>query len=59
MWITKSNSDSDEMKKYFEDAKTYWTQLEPINNNVAKRVKDAGIKVVQNYCAMIEDKMLF
>ena len=41
------------------DVKTYWTQLELINNDAAQRVKDAGINVVQNYCAMIEHKMLF
>ena len=41
------------------DVKTYWTQLELINNEAAERVKDAGINVVQNYCAMIEHKALF
>ena len=42
-----------------EDVKTYWTQLELINNNAAQRVKDIGINVVQNYCAMVEHKALF
>jgi predicted CoA-binding protein len=41
------------------DVKTYWTQLELINNNAASRVKKAGINVVQNYCAMVEHKALF
>jgi predicted CoA-binding protein len=41
------------------DVKTYWTQLELINNNAAQRVKEAGINVVQNYCAMIEHRHLF
>ena len=41
------------------DVKTYWTQLELINNDAAQKVKDAGINVVQNYCAMIEHKALF
>jgi len=40
------------------DVKTYWTQLELINNDAAQRVRDAGINVVQNYCAMIEHKHL-
>jgi len=40
------------------DVKTYWTQLALINNDAAQRVKDAGINVVQNYCAMIEHKHL-
>lgn len=41
------------------DVKTYWTQLELINNDAAQRVKDAGINVVQNYCAMVEHRHLF
>lgn len=41
------------------DVKTYWTQLELINNDAAQRVKDAGINVVQNYCAMIEHREIF
>ena len=41
------------------DVKTYWTQLELINNDAAQRVKDAGINVVQNHCAMVEHKKLF
>ncbi len=41
------------------DVQTYWTQLELINNEAAQRVKDAGINVVQNYCAMVEHKALF
>jgi predicted CoA-binding protein len=40
------------------DVKTYWTQLELINNKAAQRIKDAGINVVQNYCAMVEHKAL-
>ncbi len=40
------------------DVKTYWTQLALINNDAAQRVKDAGINVVQNYCAMVEHKHL-
>ena len=41
------------------DVKTYWTQLELINNDAAQRVRDAGINVVQNYCAMVEHRNLF
>ncbi|MDQ7083632.1 MAG: CoA-binding protein [Sulfurovum sp.] len=41
------------------DVKTYWTQLELINNNAAQRIKDAGINVVQNHCAMVEHKAIF
>ena len=41
------------------DVKVYWTQLGLINNNAADRVKEAGISVVQNYCAMVEHRELF
>ena len=41
------------------DVKTYWTQLQLINNNAAERVKNTGINVVQNHCAMVEHKKLF
>lgn len=40
------------------DVKTYWTQLGLINNDAAQKVKDAGINVVQNHCAMVEHKAL-
>jgi len=40
------------------DIKTYWTQLALVNNNAAQRVKDVGINVVQNHCAMVEHKAL-
>jgi len=41
------------------DVKVYWTQLALINNNAADRVKEAGISVVQNHCAMIEHREIF
>jgi len=41
------------------DVKTYWTQLELIDNDAAQKVKDAGINVVQNFCAMVEHKAIF
>jgi len=41
------------------DVKVYWTQLELINNHAADKVKEAGIAVVQNYCAMIEHREIF
>jgi len=40
------------------DVKTYWTQLELIHNDAAQKVKEAGINVVQNHCAMVEHKRL-
>ena len=41
------------------DIKVYWTQLELINNEAADKVKEAGIHVVQNYCAMVEHRAIF
>ncbi len=41
------------------DVKVYWTQLGLINNDAADRVKEAGIAVVQNYCAMVEHREIF
>ena len=41
------------------DVKVYWTQLALINNEAADKVKEAGISVVQNYCAMIEHREIF
>ena len=40
------------------DVKVYWTQLGLVNNEAAQKVKDAGIHVVQNYCAMVEHRKL-
>jgi len=41
------------------DVKVYWTQLQLINNNAADKVKEAGIAVVQNHCAMVEHREIF
>ena len=41
------------------DVKVYWTQLQLINNKAAQKVKEAGIAVVQNYCAMVEHREIF
>lgn len=41
------------------DVKVYWTQLGLVNNEAADRVKEAGIAVVQNHCAMVEHREIF
>jgi predicted CoA-binding protein len=41
------------------DVNVYWTQLGLVNNEAADKVKEAGISVVQNYCAMVEHKAIF
>ncbi len=40
------------------DIKVFWGQQGLVNNNAAQKAKDAGIKVVQNYCAKIEHERL-
>jgi hypothetical protein len=40
------------------DVKVLWTQIGIINNNATQKAKDAGLNVVQNYCAMVEHKLL-
>jgi len=40
------------------DIKVYWTQMGLVNNEAGKRVKEAGISVVQSHCAMVEHKAL-
>lgn len=40
------------------DIKIFWAQLGIVNNVAAQKVKDAGMKVVQNMCTMIEHKAL-
>ncbi|OHE09576.1 MAG: CoA-binding protein [Sulfurimonas sp. RIFOXYC2_FULL_36_7] len=40
------------------DVKVFWAQKEIINNEAAKRAKDAGMRVVQNMCTMVEHRAL-
>jgi hypothetical protein len=40
------------------DVKVFWAQKEIVNNDAAKKAKDAGMKVVQNMCTMIEHRAL-
>ncbi|WP_152632429.1 CoA-binding protein [Aliarcobacter butzleri] len=41
------------------DIKTVWFQLGLANNEAAKKVKEAGLNVVQNKCTKIEHNSLF
>jgi len=36
------------------DVKVFWGQVGLVNNAAAQKAKDAGMKVVQNLCAMVE-----
>lgn len=40
------------------DIKVFWGQLGLVNNAAAQKAKDAGMKVVQNYCSKIEHQAL-
>ncbi len=40
------------------DVKVFWGQVGLVNNDAAQKAKDAGIKVIQNYCAMVEHREL-
>lgn len=40
------------------DIKVFWGQLGLVNNEAAKKAEDAGMKVVQNHCSMVEHRAL-
>ncbi len=40
------------------DVKVFWAQQGIVNNEAAKKAQDAGMRVVQNMCTMIEHKAL-
>nr|WP_321265700.1 CoA-binding protein [uncultured Sulfurimonas sp.] len=40
------------------DVKIFWAQQGIVNNAAAQKAKDAGMKVVQNMCSMVEHKAL-
>ncbi|WP_320036126.1 CoA-binding protein [Campylobacterota bacterium DY0563] len=41
------------------DVDTVWTQLGLVNNEAAKKAKEAGMKVVQNKCTKIEHREIY
>ncbi len=41
------------------DVKVFWAQIGIVNNNAAKKAEDAGMKVVQSHCSMVEHRTLF
>jgi len=40
------------------DVKVFWSQKGIVNNEAAKKAKDAGMKVVQNQCSMVDHRSL-
>jgi predicted CoA-binding protein len=41
------------------DIKVFWGQLGLVNNEAAKKAEEAGMKVVQNHCSMVEHRAIF
>ena len=42
-----------------KNVKVFWAQIGVVNNEAAKRAKDAGMKVVQNHCSMVEHRRIY
>jgi predicted CoA-binding protein len=40
------------------DIKVFWAQVGIVNNEASQKAKDAGMKVVQNQCAMVDHRNL-
>lgn len=40
------------------DIKVFWAQKGIVNNEAAQKAQDAGMKVVQNMCSMVEHRVL-
>ena len=40
------------------DVKVFWAQKEIVNNEAASKARDAGMRVVQNMCTMVEHRAL-
>ncbi len=40
------------------NVKVFWSQKGIVNNEAAQKAEDAGIKVVQNFCSMVEHRSL-
>lgn len=38
------------------DVKVFWSQIGIVNNAAAKKAQDAGMKVVQSQCAMVDHR---
>ncbi len=41
-----------------DDVKYLWTQIGIVNNEAAQKAENAGIKVVQSHCTMVEHKRM-
>ncbi|MBD3797038.1 MAG: CoA-binding protein [Campylobacterales bacterium] len=41
------------------DVKVFWAQIGIVNNAAAQKARDAGMKVVQSQCAMVDHRNLY
>lgn len=41
------------------DIKVFWAQKGIVNNEASARARDAGMKVVQNHCTMVEHRVIY
>jgi len=41
------------------DVKVLWSQIGIVNNAAAQKAKDAGMKVVQSHCSMVEHRRIY
>lgn len=41
------------------DVKVFWAQIGVVNNKAAQRAQEAGMKVVQNHCSMVEHRHIY
>ena len=40
------------------DVKVFWAQKGIVNNEAAEKARNAGMKVVQNHCSMVEHRLI-
>ncbi|PHM17371.1 MAG: CoA-binding protein [Sulfuricurvum sp. PD_MW2] len=41
-----------------KDVKVFWAQQGIVNNEAAEKARNAGMKVVQNHCSMVEHRLI-
>lgn len=41
------------------DVKVFWSQIGIVNNKAAMRAENAGMKVVQSHCSMVEHRRIY
>lgn len=42
-----------------KDVKVFWSQIGIVNNEAAQKAQDAGMKVVQSHCSMVEHRRIY